>query len=427
MNSSSVAEQDSRTIADLLGRVGILITLMLTLLTGIIISVLTTRPSLTTTLPAMQTIRPLHTLGTIALLVFGINTLRDIAMKRANEQGMLPHWFTTTLILVFFISAFLAIAAGCGSGLEYVGWPVRLTWLPVGLFALIAIDTVRSMRSLCHLSPEGTWLLVMGLVLTPLGMIERVVSAEDIEITRSLTIEWHALDTIFAGINTALYGLAILLVSEPEKGRPLRARGLYLLAAFALLSTFGHHHYMSGQSSTLKWVAFLASMLGMISFVRHVWAFRRRHRRGDRVSTSLFASASTWTAFAVGSGVLLAVPQVNLLLHGTHAVVGHAMGAVIGADVMIIFAGLFSPRSTLSNDRLLKRGVVVLNVSLSLMVLNLFVAGAAKGILRMSDDPHSYLSVVRTILSPLPIIGFSMSVSLLILACRSIRIRRGSY
>lgn len=405
-----------------LAKTGLVAALTLTLMTGIAIGIVSAYPLLISFMPSMRVLRPLHTLGTLVALLCGVIALRTVAIDRARGRRSLLASRLSIPVIAFLITAGIMIVLGQGSGLEYIGWPLWLTWLPVAVLVLMAWDTIRNLKTLCTLSPEGAWLLMMGLCLAPLGMIERVLGADVHGITRSLTIEWHALDTIFAGFNTALYGLAILLVSEPGRGRPLRHRWLYLLAVFALLSTFGHHHYMSGQLTALKWIAFTASMLGLVSFVRHVGSTRRgwRQRMGDSAS-SLFYSATLWTAFAVGSGVLLAVPQINLILHGTHAVVGHAMGAVIGVDVMIILAGLMGRSSDPVPIASVHRGVVLCNIALSLIVLDLFVAGTVKGILRMSEDHHQYLPVVRNILIPLPLFGIALTIGLSMLGHRVLR------
>lgn len=389
----------------------------MTLLTGVYIALLSTRPTIAPWLPTMRTMRPLHTLGMAGMLLCGLIALRSTVFARTNCRATIPGSVLAFVSVVFLIVAAIEITLGRGSGIEYIGWPLWLTWVPIGVLAVMAWDTIVNLDKLTSCSGEGAWLLLIGLCLTPLGMIERIVGVDAYGIARSLSVEWHALDTVFAGFNTALYGLGILLVSEPGSGRPPRNRWLYFLSVFALLSTFGHHHYMSGQLDTLKRIAFVASMLGILSFVRHVrGVWRKNQRLEDDPSSPLIRSASIWMIFAVGSGVMLAIPQVNLVLHGTHAIVGHAMGAVIGVDVMIILAGLLSQPGARHRSRTIGRYTRLCNIALSLMVLNLIVAGVAKGFMRMSHTHYEYLPVIRGILIPLPFFGIVLSVGLLGLA-----------
>ncbi len=42
----------------------------------------------------------------------------------------------------------------------------------------------------------------------------------------------------------------------------------------------------------------------------------------------------------VGSAVLISIPPLNAIIHGTYAVTGHAMGATIGIDTMILLGAV---------------------------------------------------------------------------------------
>jgi nitric oxide reductase large subunit len=224
-------------------------------------------------------------------------------------------------------------------------------------------------------------------------------------------VEWHALDTVLAGINTAMYGLALLLVRASGRGKGLRTTWLYSLAVIALLSTFGHHHYASGQPMTLKWIALGASMLGAVSFARHM-AMVIAHSRARTPAHELVPGV--WTAFAVGTGVLLAVPPINQLLHGTHAIVGHAMGSLIGVNVSIILGGLMGahPSADPDRDRFVRTAWIGATGVLALIIADLVVAGVCKGVLRVDGTHREYQNVVRAVLMPLPALGLALSVFL---------------
>ncbi len=383
-----------------------------TLATGVAIAVKSVEPSIALRSAPIPVLQPLHTLGAVSLLLSGIVTLIPLAIRRAGTEPHPAAARAPAVVLCFFALSATAIILGLGSGLEYVTWPLYLTALPI-LALLAMVWTVwRAHSALATLSAEGSWLLLMGLCLTPLGLLERVLGANAASPTRALMIEWHSLDTTFAGFNTALYGVAILMSSSPERARPLRPRWLYTLSVVALLSTFGHHHYLSAQPQSLKYIAFLASMLGIISFVRHILQVRRaRATRPMTLTQALLVSASLWTAFAVGSGVLLAVPHVNLIFHGTHAVVGHSMGAIIGVNVSIILAILLHAQSR--DDAHAARQVRAFNMVLALLVINLVAAGFVKGIMRVSATHREYMPIVRDILTPLPALGVALSVLVL--------------
>lgn len=387
--------------------------LLWTLGSGIVLGVKSARPELAVAALPMQVIQPLHTLGVVCFLVSGIATLLGDAIRRVGGVALIPPLITTGGLLLFFTGGVYSVVTGRGSGLEYTSWPPELSVLPIALFAAMAWDVWKNLGPLTSRAPEGVWLLTIGLCLTPLGLIERAAWIDAADPTRALMTEWHALDTVFAGLNTSLYGLAVIRVSKRSKPKPLRAPVLYAIASFALLSTFGHHHYMSDQPLTLKYIAFAASMLGLVSFIRHMRAHRKPRTPNDtRAGERLLRSGAIWTIFAIGSGVLLAVPHINLLLHGTHAIVGHAMGAVIGVNVSVVL-GLMLGGARDALDPVVRartqRLTGAFNIILLLMVLDLFAAGAAKGWIRLDGTHHDYQPIVRNLLLPLPILGVALT------------------
>jgi hypothetical protein len=394
--------------------------LLATLLTGILLGIKATRPTWAVNTLPMQTLVPLHTLGAFAILLTGLSHLLDIVLARIAAERTIPFPALTLLLLAFLLLAAGAILSGRGSGLEYTSWPTVFTLLPVAACMFMLLDVIRHLKRLCDLTPEGTWLLLIGLCLAPLGLAERAASASANWVTRSLMIEWHSLDTIFAGFNTSLYGLAMLLAPAP--GRPLRSRWLYALALLALLSTFGHHHYLSAQPRPLKLIALAASMLGAVSFIRHIAASRRALRtplHATDAGRPLVLAATLWTAFAVGSGVLLAIPQVNLVLHGTHAIVAHSMGAIIGVNIMLVLGSILSATGAPASPAV-RRGAAVANILLIVIIADLSIAGSYKGIIRLGGTHHDYQPWMRLILSPLPILGAGFAAAMAFLCLKAL-------
>lgn len=386
--------------------------LLWTLGTGVALGIKSTRPAFAVQALPLELLQPLHTLGVVCFLLSGIITLFSIALRRISAPNSVsPAWHAAALG-VFFVSSAAAIITGRGSGLEYTSWPLPLGLLPLAVLALTGRDAWRNISRLTARSPEGAWLFLVGICLTPLGLVERVLGAGVDDASRALMIEWHALDTFFAGINTALYGLGTLLVARPG-GRSLRKPLLFGVAAFVLVSTFGHHHYISAQPQTLKLIAFAASMLGMVSFVRHIIAVRRPGPApGAPAAAPLIRTAAVWTLFAVGSGVIFAVPHINLLLHGTHAIVGHSMGAVIGVNVALVLGAMLgdTPWATSRcGSARTRRATRWFNLTLGLLVADLFAAGVAKGVMRVGGSHHDYQGVVRLILAPLPLLGAALA------------------
>lgn len=362
-------------------------------------------------------LRPQHVQSALALLLGGIcaaghafgAALGATRFAAAARLGGL-------LLLGFFPVAAAVLLSGTNGGREYLSWPAPLTLWPAAAMALPAAGLLLDLRRCAARAPEAAWLLGIGLCCIPLGLAEHALARlSPLSFARALSFEWQALDFFFAGINASLYGFGILAARDPAK--PLRSRGLFLLAAFAFVSTFGHHHYLSPQPAAIKWAALIASLLGGVSFVRHLRAARARPAQAfaPRAADPFLRLAERWTLFAIGGGILLAIPQINLLAHGTHAVVGHAMGAMVGVGVMLVLGCLLhaQPERDAAAVGRLAAHARFADAALAAIVLDLTVAGLAKGWLRLDSGHEIQQATVERLLLPLPALGLLLAWPLL--------------
>src|SRR3546814_20696391 len=116
-----------------------------------------------------------------------------------------------------------------------------------------------------------------------------------------------------------LDGLALFAIAPAAK--PLRSGGLFAVAAVTLLFTFGHHHYISPQPQWLKTLAVIASMLAMVSFLRHARASRAGSaaQPGPRpVSALILAPAQRWPLITFAPGIAFPVPSINFFFPDPH-------------------------------------------------------------------------------------------------------------
>ena len=401
-----------------------LVCLLLALATGLVVAVKVVLPELALLALPLQVLRPLHTLASIGCLFAGISALFLFAGKEAGARGMNALAVVlAVLILTFLPAAALSILIGAGSGKEYVSWSPALTPMLVVLFALLAVSFFANLRAFVGASPEAAWLIGLGLLCIPLGLIEassyRVVGPR---FAKEISLDWHALDIIFAGWSAALYGFGILIVGG--KVKPLRATWLYALAAFTFVSTFGHHHYLSPQAQAIKVIALTASMMAGLSFVRHIrTVLRTRGEPAGGPLGPLLRTVELWTLVAIGSGILLAVPRVNLVLHGTYAVIAHSMGAMIGVDVILVLGGLAYYLRPLEAPVLarISRYTRWFNVALALMWVDLVLAGVLKGVMRFDTVHAVYQPMVLRMLMPLPVLGLLVAVPLALICFELLR------
>jgi len=378
------------------------------------------------------TLRPLHSFLALYALLSGVLGMFEAVLGQLDEikvVSIVPR-LQAFIFGGFGIAATVGISLGWMSGREYLSWDPRFTPLLAFVFVLAGWRAWRFRRALT-VAPEGFWLLGLGLFFCFAGLIEGHLylwTAVGGDVVRNLSVQWHGLDTLIAGINAAVFGGIISLTSM--RRRPLRRVWLYAIAAFGLLFTFSHHHYLSPQPSPLKWLALAASLIAAVSFFRHGYAllaggFGRKLIQNP--VSYLFVSAEIWNLVAVGSGVLFAVPQVNRIVHGTHLVVVHAMGSMIGVDIVLIVLAGFIVQGGVSQSRarMVRGGMHAVNAGLFGLWIVLGSAGWIKGTLRLTEPYQVYTEVIRPWLYGFPVFGLLLLVGLAVLGFQLLRVLVG--
>ena len=381
---------------------------------GLLASISVAFPDLFFTSASFTKLRPLHTFLSFSGILSGMMALLNAIIggdKSQADKSVDKGVIQFGLMLIFTLAGTVSIGLGYGSGREYISWSPLLS---VFLILAIIISTCKLFARLAELSrrsPEGFWLIGAGMLFVVSGLIEShfwmfpTIGSNTI---KDLSIQWHGLDTFVAGNSTVLYGCAIYMVQNQPKAQ--RSSLLFTFSALVLLLSFGHHHYTSGQPLFLKMLACCASMLAIVSLIRHARRFieeKRQKNTSPEPTAPLFRAIEIWTLVSIISGVLFAIPQVNIYVHGTYAIVIHSMGSMIGINLMIILAGgfKFSPDNGAQSANAILLGTRLINYSLSAMWLLLGAAGLVKGILRIDTDYLVFQPKVQSLLVLFPLIG----------------------
>ena len=115
------------------------------------------------------------------------------------------------------------------------------------------------------------------------------------------------------------------------------------------------------------------------------------------------------TRVELSPSLVISIPPLNALIHGTHVITGHAMGAMIGIDGMVLFAAFCwlikdmksGPESklTIFEASYLRRLVIGLNVGVALLVVWLTFEGTITGIWRYDElAAPDWLSTIQNYL-----------------------------
>ena len=205
-----------------------------------------------------------------------------------------------------------------------------------------------------------------------------------------------------------VYG-TLLFVGErmTNDRRAGQSRAAFTLFGIGLLNSFtnsAHHTYHLPQDALIKWIAFVVSMLELIilwsllaDIVRKVGT-RRPHYRQFSASTHLFALSKHWNAFLLPVALLISIPPLNALIHGTHVVMAHAMGSELAIDSYILlgaFAWLFARsfpkreavRDVINGPRV-RHYIGWLNRTLMVLIASLLIRGLGVGVTRYLGHPE---------------------------------------
>ncbi len=380
--------------------------LLATLALGLASGLVTAWPESFSRIATLRTLQPLHTTLALAWLFLGCISLVGLYAADGGLAALRVSRAQVIASLLFLTGAAGGIAQGRYSGREYLAWPVVASAPLLVSFLLNLATAFRARRKMAGHSAEAAWLILAGSILLPASLVEGHLFLLDpvaADPGRDLTIQWHALDSLMAAWIVVLYGIGMLLL--PPGSKPARGGWLFLLAAIGILLDFGHHNYSSPQPHLIKLISFTATMLGSVSFLRHLRAARRRMPGADAL-TACMRQVEVWTLVAVGSGILLAVPQINLYAHGTYAIPAHAMGSVIGVNSSLILIAGYCWAGRAANLR--PAHLRWNGIALALFCATLTGLGLAEGALRIDRDFLAWNASLRPFHLLIPLTGLPL-------------------
>ena len=168
-------------------------------------------------------------------------------------------------------------------------------------------------------------------------------------------------------------------------------------------------------------------MIDMFSFIKHFMAYKikaKEKKVSKSVQETLFQSVELWTIVSFGTGILFAIPQINLVIHGTYLVVIHAMGSMIGVQLMLVFVAgfsIFKPVNQESEYRI-KLGIKLINSTLIFLWVVMGGIGLIKGIMRVDYNYYEVSSVMQNYMYFLPLLGIVLLVSISLISVELIRV-----
>ncbi len=368
-------------------------------------------------------LRPMHTTFVAAFIFLGgiavvHRYLEDVAgpMGRAERLRLRVQ---VVLWAIAGLGIFVSLIAGIFSGREYIGFhpvlsiPIFLGWL------CFAWNFFSHLGKGLLGRPVHVTMWAVGVLFFIYTFIEQhawVMPGVFSDPLVDIRVQWKATGTLVGSFNLFVYGsmyfIACKISGDESYAHSRLAYALFGVGLLNSFTNFGHHTYHLPQSHTVKWISFVISMTEIIILARVVWdiaAMIKARLPGPANATQLFMNAAKWwTAFILVTAILISVPPVNALIHGTTVVMGHGMGAEIGIDAMALFAalswmlseivsrrGLGDGGLTVLESPRIRRGIIGLNLGAAGLVGWLTISGLIIGVRRYDGlAPPELLSTV---------------------------------
>ena len=396
---------------------GGLIAMGITLLGGILgalYSVPALAPSFQSIGLDLRQLRPIHTAFASAwIFLGGVAVVHRWLQDHGGVATAGDRWRLRILVASWAIAGtgiLLTLAMGIGSGREYVGFhPVFSVFILLG-WVCYAWNFFRVAGPDFFSRPLYVTMWGVGLLFFIVTFVEQhlyLLPSFFGNPAQDLQVQWKATGTLVGSFNLFVYG-AIIYIGErisrdPGYGHSKLAYALFVVGLLNSFTNFAHHSYHLPQDHVVKWISFVVSMLEIIILCRAVYELWKRVNATDEqafcAARSSFAASKYWTIFILLSAVLISIPPLNAIIHGTYVVTGHAMGATIGIDTMILLGAIIwilgehlqaregELASSVLHTQSMKRIVVGLNLGVTALVLWLHVSGVITGVTRAGFAP----------------------------------------
>lgn len=389
----------------------------------------------------MPRVRPVHTTF-VTLWIYGA-AVAVVYAWMAREGGGLQRGD----LLRFRVHTGLWVAAGAGifvtallgisSGREYLEFhpafavPLLLGWLVFAWsFWKRAFVSFWSRPVYIYMWTVGTCLFTYAFVEAHVWLLPGVGDHP----VRDLQLQWKSCGTLVGSFNFMVYGtIAYLRERITGETTPAQSRWTFALFGVGCLNSFTnyvHHTYHVPQDAGVKWVAFVVSMAEIIILWRVLGdvVASLRAEAPRHPALRFMASARNWNLASLTLAIVISVPPWNAVIHGTHAVAAHAMGAEIGIDSMALFAAiswlLLLRRPEQRAELTVPGQLRFLNFAAGALVTWLFTVGVANGWTRFHGEvPPQWVTAGFWVF---PVLGGTFAVALLTLVVRWLGLLRRS-
>ena len=353
----------------------------------------------------LQHIRPLHTSMAIAwIFMAGMAVVYYQIKESCDWNNRQKRLFDIHTILwgVSGVGITITLLMGNFSGREYIGHHPFFSLLIFIGWLLYAWNFLGSQKKSFWSAPVYRYMWTTSIFLFMYSYLEAHSWLLPLIIKRPIVdiqLQWKSMGQFVGTFNLLVYG-SLIYINEKISGdkQYAHSKKAFLLFGLGLLNTFtnfAHHTYHLPQSQFIKWISFIVSMLEFIILFCVVGdiisSIKQKAQGNHNLLKYFFLSCKFWTFINLFLALLISIPPLNTIIHGTHVIFAHAMGSMIGIDSVALIGCLLwfvtKDHNELDKKTLfgLKHSLKIINISLFCLVFFMTVYGITKGIYRYMD------------------------------------------
>jgi len=385
----------------------------------------------------LQHLRPVHESCAFAwVFIGGVTTVHLWLLHAHGPPDSAMRKRTVAMVVLWTIAGIgivTSLLGGQFTGREYLGYsPIYALLIVLGwlLFAWNFYSRVGlSLRGL-PVYVIMWWVAIPLFLFTYAEAHAYLLEYVSLRPLRDLAIQWKSAGAHVGSFNLLAYGSVMFVACAMQKSEDYaRSRTAFSFFTVGLLNTFcnyGHHTYHLPQSPWIHWISFIVSMLELLILAKvflDVGKLLKKQGAAetDPVIDGFMRSATLWTFLMLTLSIAIAVPPLNAMLHGTHAISAHVMGSMVGIDSMILWAAmgyLVSRAVGVDHPSLQKLSMRVavrlINVFLFAFILVYLLRGASAGWSRYAGpaagDHSAFVAMFPTLMM---VLGAGLMASVL--------------
>lgn len=383
--------------------------------------------------------RPFHVTLVVSWIVLAATGgIYFYVSKIIKQELYAPKLALSHFYLFLFVGVLIITTLSFGKmgGREYMVYfpllsiPILIGWLMFGF------NYFKTLHRQVSKWPVYLWMWATGIIFMLITFTEAhlwLIPWFRENHIRDITVQWKSYGALVGSWNMLVYGTAMYVmygISKNEKlGRGNLAFFLYFLGFTNLLFGWAHHTYIVPTSPIIRNVAYAISMTELLILAKIIWNWKNTLQTAKRhlhqIEYRFLFSSEIWIFLNLTLAILISIPALNLLTHGTHITVAHSMGTTIGINSTILLASVYYIVSFKFPDQIsrygktIKAGIWIFNISLLVFWISLIVGGIIRS--KWMNDMEAYpfremLAKMNPAMWVFVLAGYTLFVALIIVA-----------